>query len=273
MRQLFVLLLSFLFLHGVRAVPLEERQLLEPLESLVTSLFDIAPTPTPTPADPDDGPSKPTPTPKDDPKDDPKDKDDTTTIDEPAVQTTTTSESSSSEPTTTSSSSSISSTTTSSASSASSTTSASPIPTNPLTAAETPTSSKKDSSSGITPAGIAVAIIMSLAILLAIFLVIWKFHPKVVAWRRKKAYERMQERSYRPALDGFLPTNTSNEKGLGLSNMEKTRPLSLWTLASPRHNTIRRKPLPQAVEYPAVEMPRLEKELPARPPDYARAMP
>ena len=111
---------------------------------------------------------------------------------------------------------------------------------------------------------------MSIAILIAVFVVVWKFHPKVVAWRKKKAYERMQERTYRPALDGPYPKNTSSEKGLGLSNVETTRPLSLFAFAAPRHQ-IRRKPVPPA-DYPTVEMPRLEKELPARPPDYARAM-
>ncbi len=81
----------------------------------------------------------------------------------------------------------------------------------------------------------------------------------------------MQERSYRPALDGPFPGTSSSEKGLGISNVESSRPMSLFALAAPRvHKTIRRKPVPVA-EYPIVEMPKMEKELPPRPDQLAAA--
>ena len=292
MRHLFLLAVSFFLMHGVRSIPLEERQVLEPLESFVSSVLNIEPTPTTT--DSDDSSATPTSPSdsKDDDKDDKDDKDDdkddkdddkddnndddddekVTTIPEPAVRTSTRSESSSSSSATTTSSASSSSLTSSTPTTSTiraSSTSNTAVPTNPLTAAETPKSSEKDSGGGITPAGIAVAVVMIIAILIAIFIVVWKFHPRVVAWRKKKAYNRMLERTYRPALDGPCPQHSSNEKGLGLSSMEKTRPVSLFALAVPRHQ-IRRKPVPPA-EYPIVEMPRMEKDLPPRPPSLARA--
>lgn len=305
MRHSLLLLLSFLLLCGVRAVPVvEERQLLDALESFVTSAFEIDPTPTP--AESDD--SSPTPSPKPDPKDkdddddddDDKDKDkdddeDSTTLPTPAVRTTSTrtSETSSSEPTSSSSSSRSSSTSSTSSTSSPSPTPTQTTPSNPLNADPSPTSESNKSSGGITSAGIAVAVIMSIAIIIAVFIVVWKFHPRVVAWRRKKAYERMQERSYRPVLDDpFFQGQKSfaKEKGLGLTihdhelamQMDSatasrdTRPLSFFQAVAPRKRPtmkIKRKPVPTASpggggglsSFAIVEMPRMEKELPARP--------
>jgi hypothetical protein len=271
----------------------EERQLLDALESFVTSALEIDPTPTPAgPAD--DSPPKPTPPPdpkdKDDNDDDDEDNDDdddSTTLPAPAVRTTSTSETSSEASTT-----SVPSSTTAISSTATPT---QKTPSNPLNADPSPTSEPRKSSGGITPAGIAVAIIMTIAILITIFIVVWKFHPRVVAWRRKKAYERMQERSYRPALDDAFFQNQKSfakEKGLGLTIHDhelkmqvdseeasrNTRPLSFFEAVAPRRaitKRIKRKPVPTAslggggshglASFPIVEMPRMEKDLPDRP--------
>ena len=92
----------------------------------------------------------------------------------------------------------------------------------------------------MTTAGIAVAVLLSVAILATVFVCIWKFCGPVKRWREKREYEKMQERTYRPALDGAM-AGKAGEKGLGLSNIEQERPLSFFALAKPKPHGIKRK--------------------------------
>lgn len=50
----------------------------------------------------------------------------------------------------------------------------------------------------------------------------------------------MQERTYRPALDGFAG-GKEGEKGLGLSNVEQERPFSFLAVVKPKSHEIKRK--------------------------------
>ena len=93
-------------------------------------------------------------------------------------------------------------------------------------------------------------------------------------WREKREYEKMQERTYRPALDGAM-AGKAGEKGLGLSNIEQERPLSFFALAKPKPQGIKRKTIgsgPRTGKSPFIsEMAptlssRTEKGLPKLPP-------
>jgi hypothetical protein len=85
---------------------------------------------------------------------------------------------------------------------------------------------------------------MSLALLLAVFVIVWKFYGPVVRWREKREYEKMRERSYRPALDNPSP----REKGFGISNDRTNRAsiMSFLAMGRPRQQ-IKRKPVPRGV--------------------------
>ena len=129
----------------------------------------------------------------------------------------------------------------------------------------------------MTTAGIAVAVLLSVAILVTVFVCIWKFCGPVKRWREKREYEKMQERTYRPALDGPM-AGKADGNGLGLSNIEQERPLSFLALVKPKSNGIKRKTIgsgprgfggtgksPLISETASTVSSRIEKGLPALP--------
>lgn len=97
------------------------------------------------------------------------------------------------------------------------------VPAETARASETPAASTNDDGGSNVPvAGIVVGAVMGAALLGAIIFVLFKWGP-LAKWRENRAYEKMMERSYRPALDDKaglgMSFNDSRGTGLGLAPM------------------------------------------------------
>ncbi|KAK5076882.1 hypothetical protein LTR64_005639 [Lithohypha guttulata] len=144
---------------------------------------------------------------KDSDDDDHHDNNEPSTSTESSTSTTDVSATTTESSTTTQSESTISSTTT--ALPASTTSTSQPAPSTSVTATPTASASiSNDSGDRVPPAGIAVAVIMSLLILALTAWLIFKYHPKCQAWWTARQERQYRERSHRDALD--RPTARSN---------------------------------------------------------------
>lgn len=139
-----------------------------------------------------------------------------------ARETTSTRRSTSEESSTTESSTTEETSTTESSTSETSTTpeSTTSVPAETARASETPAASTNDDGNNVPVAGIVVGAVMGAALLGAIIFVLFKWGP-LAKWRENRAYERMMERSYRPALDDKtgMAFNDNGGAGLGLAPM------------------------------------------------------
>ncbi|KAK5096562.1 hypothetical protein LTS08_007435 [Lithohypha guttulata] len=143
----------------------------------------------------------------DDDDDDDDDNNEPSTSTESSTSTTDVSATTTESSTTTQSESMISSTTT--ALPASTTSISQPAPSTSVTATQTASASiSNDSGDSVPPAGIAVAVIMSLLILALTAWLIFKYHPKCQAWWTVRQERQYRARSHRDALD--RPTARSN---------------------------------------------------------------
>lgn len=109
-------------------------------------------------------------------------------------------------------------TSTASTTSESSTTPPTPVETAPASA--TPQPSKDDGGSNVPVAGIAVGVVLGVAVLAVIVFILFKWGP-LAKWRENRAYEKMMERTYRPALDdkSHMGFDDGSNPGLGLAPM------------------------------------------------------
>ncbi|KAK5100675.1 hypothetical protein LTR70_001425 [Exophiala xenobiotica] len=164
----------------------------------------------------------------------------------------------------------IQSSTTSTAASSAQFTSAPPVPSPTLGSAQattaatttpTPTATAdSNTASSIPPAGIAVAIILSLLIISLTAWLIFKYHPRSRAWWTTRKQAQFHKRSYRDALDGPDPyTKSPNLRQRALSSNANASASKRQTLESffvpataklGHSKEIKRKPVNWGVETP-----------------------
>lgn len=250
MRRTLIISQALLFWSAAQALPfglnnifhIEERHvaiesierrhpqgLLDGLSSIGAEISNALTPPTPTPPPP---PSPPTQTlnagsaATRSSSDDDDDDDDETTSTRRSTATRTSSESTNTSTRRSTSTEESSSTTESSTSETSTTaeqtttesTTATATPAEATSAAPTPEAPNNDNGNSVPTAGIAVGVVLGVALLAMIVFILFKWGP-LAKWRENREYEKMMERSYRPALDDKLPMGFggSGNSGLGLA--------------------------------------------------------